>query len=51
MEKEILRVNNNDVQSIFYCERKKQILENKGYRLLETKQIALDIFNLIYIKE
>lgn len=42
-------INENRIDSILYAEIQKAKLENKGYTLLETRQIGLNEYILYYI--
>ena len=44
----IFNVNFSDINSIKYAERKKNMLENKGYNLKKTRQIGFDKFLMKY---
>ena len=43
-----ITINNNNEKSIKSVERLKARLENKGFNLIETKQIGFDRWVLIY---
>ena len=49
MKKEYINVDFNDLKSIKKAEKVIRNLENKNYRLLETKKIGIDKTQLIYI--
>ena len=50
MKKEYINVDFNDLKSIKKAEKVIRNLENKNYRLLETKKIGIDKRQLIYIE-
>lgn len=51
MKKEYINIDFNDLKSIKKAEKVKSNLENKNYRLLETKIIGLNKAQLIYIEK
>ena len=49
-KKVIIKVNFNNLNSISLAERKKAMLENKGYNQISMKPTAYDKFELVYSK-
>lgn len=50
MEKPVKTIiyDNNDIESIKRAEKRKLMLENKGYRQIKTEQLSVDRWALIY---